>query len=93
MYLKSYVYLEASEGVLDDKDHFANLKKDMNYVVAKRLIGHIGGKIHSLNQGKTLLVMIVMPLDQQFMEAFIDKSHPDHQFWRAKQNAILQSFN
>ena len=49
MYLKSYVYLEASEGVLDDKDHFANLKKDMNYVVAKRLIGHIGGKIHSLN--------------------------------------------
>ena len=74
---------------LKDIDFQSAIRKDTNYQVAKKSISYIGGKLMLHIDKNIVMVLIILPLDEDVVNAVVNKKHCDHSFWKAKNTTLF----
>ena len=52
----------------------------------------MGGKLMLHIEQKIVLIQIIMPLDEEVVNATQNVKHCDHEFWKAKNKTLFEQF-
>ena len=70
----------------------SSFRKDTNYQVTKKIIEYMGGKLMLHIEQKIVLIQIIIPLDEEVVNAAQNVKHCDHAFWKAKNKTLFEQF-
>lgn len=68
------------------------MRKDTNFLLAKRNIAFLGGRLTMITQNKRVYAQLIMPLEADVVLAVLDERHCDHQFWKMKNKTTFSQF-
>lgn len=89
LYLRTEVFFEGDENYVCDPEDQRQIQKHYNFNIPKMMSICLGG--HFLHQvsGKHAATQVILPLDQEVVEAVLSvKNSVDRNFWIAKNNLI-----